>query len=201
VVTDQGGFSASVPLELPPARGGLPLPLQITSGARGFGAVGLGWDIPLSYLLFDNSLAHRRPAYAPAAPAAPRSRVTVALPGRTAEMIPIGQGSWIGRYAPDLSMTYDASPVRWRVHDGGGLTYTFVLYAQLMGAGGSYTFPNDPESGLWLLDTITGPGGATVQLTYTMPYVHVPGSTAQFVSIDLTKISYNPHPPCLRPGP
>lgn len=48
-----GGFSPALPLELPPARGGLPVPLEVVSGTRGFGAAGLGWDIPLSYVLVE----------------------------------------------------------------------------------------------------------------------------------------------------
>src|SRR3954452_18187419 len=45
-----GAFATSVPLTLPPARGGLPVPLQLAFGARGFGAAGLGWDVPLAYV-------------------------------------------------------------------------------------------------------------------------------------------------------
>ena len=103
-VSDQGGFAASVPLDLPPSRGGLPIPLQIVSGGRGVGAAGLGWDVPLSYVLVDSSIQRRRPMYQPGAATAPRERITVVLPGRSAEMVQTGTGSWIGRFAPDLSM-------------------------------------------------------------------------------------------------
>jgi hypothetical protein len=100
---DQGGYPASIPLDLPSSRGGLPVPVQIVSGARGFGAAGVGWDIPLSYVMVDNSLAHRRPAMAPGATVKPRERVTLSLLGRNVEMLPQGDG-WIGRSATDLSM-------------------------------------------------------------------------------------------------
>lgn len=60
-VNATGAFPAAVPLDLPAARGGLPIPLQIVYGGRGCGAAGLGWDIPLSYVQRDRTLAHRRP--------------------------------------------------------------------------------------------------------------------------------------------
>jgi hypothetical protein len=49
-VSSSGGYQAAVPLELSGARGGLPVPVQVVYTERGFGAAGLGWDVPLSYL-------------------------------------------------------------------------------------------------------------------------------------------------------
>src|SRR5712692_4834016 len=73
-VNATGTFAAAIPLELPPARGGLPIPLQIRYGARGVGAAGLGWDLPLSYIQRDRTFAHRRPASSPGALPVPRER-------------------------------------------------------------------------------------------------------------------------------
>ena len=61
-LTDSGGYAAAVPFELPPSRGGLPVPVQLVSGSRGFGAAGVGWDVPLSFVQFD-FIGHRRPAF------------------------------------------------------------------------------------------------------------------------------------------
>jgi hypothetical protein len=61
-VNASGGYTASVPLNFPIARGDVPVPMQIISGARGVGAAGLGWDIPLSYVRRDSTYQHRRPA-------------------------------------------------------------------------------------------------------------------------------------------
>ena len=47
-VGSSGGYGTSVPLDLPGARGGLPVPVQVVFGGRRFGAAGLGWDVPLS---------------------------------------------------------------------------------------------------------------------------------------------------------
>src|SRR5512133_676121 len=59
-VSASGGVATSVPLDLPAARGGVPVPLQIAYGARGVGAAGLGWDVPLSYVRRDTSFARSR---------------------------------------------------------------------------------------------------------------------------------------------
>src|SRR5687768_6162735 len=44
-----GGYAASVPLDLPAARGGLTVPVQVAYDGRKVGAAGLGWDVPLSF--------------------------------------------------------------------------------------------------------------------------------------------------------
>ena len=88
--TDSGGYAASVPLDLPSSRGGLPIPVQIVSGTKGVGAAGLGWDVPLSFVHVDTFIAGHRPTYAPGEPVAARQRITVSLPGRRVEMLPQG---------------------------------------------------------------------------------------------------------------
>jgi hypothetical protein len=182
---ENGDYSASVPLDLPPARGGLPIPLEIVSGTHGFGAAGVGWDIPLSYLLVDHGFAHRRPAYQPGAAIAPREQIVVALPGRHVEMIPLGAPSnhqWIGINAPDISMAVDANG-NYQVFDGGGLTYTFLTSAATDSTG----------AGLWLLDTIAGAGKSSVKLHYDV-LTGVIANSPNTVSVDLRSIDYNAHP-------
>src|SRR3954468_15066007 len=60
-VNVSGGYGASVPLDLPPARGGMPIPIQLSYQERGVGAAGLGWDVPLSYIRRDTTIARHRP--------------------------------------------------------------------------------------------------------------------------------------------
>src|SRR5262249_5519290 len=60
-VNSSGGYGASVPLALPPAQGGLPVPLSIVFGGHRVGAAGLGWDVPLSFIHRNTTIAHRRP--------------------------------------------------------------------------------------------------------------------------------------------
>jgi RHS repeat-associated protein len=183
----QGGYSTTIALDFPAARGGLPIPVQVVSGTKGFGAAGVGWDVPLSFVLVDRSFGHRRPAKTPDAAPVPRDRVTVALPGRQVEMVPQG-GHWIGRTAPDLLLKDENG--KWVLYDGRGLTYTFAQDPLLAGTGGPYA----GRAGLWLLETIRGPGKAMVLLEHHVEQVHSPGDPVPSVSVDLVRVKYNPHP-------
>src|SRR5262249_54481258 len=89
-VTVSGGYSASVPLDLPGARGGLPVPVAIVYGERGVGAAGLGWDVPLSYIRRDLTVAHLPPPGPSRAAPQPRHRVMLVLGGTPME---VGRGS------------------------------------------------------------------------------------------------------------
>ncbi|WP_147451091.1 RHS repeat-associated core domain-containing protein [Corallococcus llansteffanensis] len=177
-VNASGGYSASIPLDLPAARGDLSVPLSISSGARGVGAVGLGWEVPLSYVRRDLTFAHRKPQMGSDVPPAGREQVTLSLQGQAMDLLPRGT-TWIVRYdAPDLVLKEQAGT--WVMYDGRGKTWTFTEPAPLSGAG------------LWLLSSITGPDGTAVQLEYDVSSVAVPGGSA--VSIDLRRVLYNKHP-------
>ena len=173
-----GTFATAVSLELPPARGGLPIPLQIAYGGGGVGAAGLGWDVPLSYIQRDQTMAHRRPASAPGALPEPRDRAYVSLLGQSVELISQG-GDWVAR-SGTLELTVRESGGAWLAYDGNGRTYTFTRPANL-GA-----------TGLWLLDSITGAGGASVSLTYQISTPAIDGGSG--IAIDLLGISYNSNP-------
>jgi RHS repeat-associated protein len=190
-----GGYSTSVPLDLPAARGGLPVPLQIVSGSPRYGALGVGWDIPLSYVYVAYSVAHHRPDSTNTTEAGPRTRVTLSLLGRNVEMIRkdiswVGEQVWIGRNAPDLEMRSNGAT--WVLYDGNGLTYKFGMHSYMSRMGG----PSLASGGMWLLDDITGRGGASVHLDYETRAVriHPDEDTQDAVTINLTKIHYNPAP-------
>lgn len=195
---DSGGYAASIPLDLPASRGGLPLPLQVSSGAKGFGAAGVGWDVPLSYVLVDRSFVHRRPAMTPGATPTPRERITVSLLGQRVEMIRSGN-QWTARHAPDLAMRREGNT--WVVVDGNGRSFTFTQHALLAGTGGPFA----GSGGMWLLDSIRGDGGSVVKLRYEIASVIVPKapspqlpdasflpSPSPAISIDLVGLAYNP---------
>ncbi|WP_240359176.1 RHS repeat-associated core domain-containing protein [Pyxidicoccus trucidator] len=180
-VGSSGQFSASVPLDLPESRGGLPIPLSIGSAAQGMGAVGLGWDIPLSYIRRDTSFAHRRPAFGNSTTPQPRTQVTLSIQGQLMDLVPRGPmvngvQEWVVRYdSPELLLREQNGG--WVMYDGQGRTWTFV--------------ERNP-TGLWLLDSISGPGGASVKLEYAIGYpVEYAG---QAVAIDLLRVLYNKHP-------
>jgi len=86
-VTSSGGYSTSVPLDFPSARGGLPVPVHIVYGERGFGAAGLGWDVPLSYIQRDTTLTRRRPVDTASVAPQPREQLSVTLAGSRIDLI------------------------------------------------------------------------------------------------------------------
>ena len=103
-VNSSGGYSASVPLDLPGARGGLPVPVHVVYAERGFGAAGLGWDLPLSYLLDDTTFARRRPVGTPGVAAQPREQVSVVLDGQRIDLVRTAN-AWVARRdAADLAL-------------------------------------------------------------------------------------------------
>jgi RHS repeat-associated protein len=183
VSSSTGGYSASVPLDLPTPRGNLPIPLQLIYGSRGFGAAGLGWDTPLSYVQDETFFAHRRPA--PSSDTAPvaRERIILSLLGRRMDMVPKGT-DWVARQG-STELTLRAVNGAWKVFDGDGRTYNFTQDQKLAG------------TGLWLLDSIKGPGGTSLTITYDIELPTLPGmpSTATpGLSIDIVHISYDVHP-------
>ncbi|RKH32678.1 hypothetical protein D7Y13_30145 [Corallococcus praedator] len=185
-VNASGGYSASIPLDLPGSRGGLPVPVSIGSGGRGVGAVGLGWDIPLSYIRRDLTFAHRKPRVGTGAPTG-REQVTLSLQGQTLELFPrqVSAGPpqvlhWGARNgAPDLLLKEVEGT--WVMYDGEGWTWTFTQPNLLFGAG------------LWLLTSITGPDNTAVQLLYDVSGVATPGAGVGY-TIDLRQVLYNKHP-------
>ncbi|AKQ68271.1 hypothetical protein A176_005183 [Myxococcus hansupus] len=194
-VNASGGYSASIPLELPTSRGGLPVPISINSGTRGVGAVGLGWDIPLSYIRRDMTFAHRKPQVGSSTNIAPagREQVTLFLQGQVMDLVPrqVSAGSpqavhWVPRYnAPDLLLQEQGGT--WVMHDGDGRTWTFTAMSGLEG------------TNLWLLTSITGPDNTAVNLTYDISHTPVPGGSLG-LTIDLRQLLYNKHPsaPCFK---
>ena len=178
LVSATGTFAVAIPLELPPARGGLPVPLQITHGARGVGAAGVGWDLPLSYIQRDRKFAHRRPASSPGALPGPRERAYLSLFGQSVELVREGS-VWVAR-SGTLELVVRESAGSWLAYDGKGRTYTFVRPASL------------GSTGLWLLKSVSVAGGASIQLTYQIITWPLDGGVG--TAIDLLRIAYNTHP-------
>jgi RHS repeat-associated protein len=179
--TPSGGYSASLPFDLPAPRGDLPVPFGVSYSGHGVGAAGLGWDVPLSYIRRTQSLAHRRPSFGPSNAPQGFDRVTVVLEGREISLIEVN-GSWIAHQdAPQLVATYDAGSKTWRMQDGQGWTWWFSEPAALSGVG------------MWLLDAVTSPSADNaVDLGYEVTLQPLVADGA--VSIDLTQVSYDVHP-------
>src|SRR6202451_3674409 len=170
-----GSLPASIALDFPPARGGLPIPLQIVYTPHRVGAAGLGWDIPFSYLQQDSTFAHRRPASAADVAPVPRQRTILSLFGQSTDLLQQGN-EWVARVGT-LELIVRQSGNLWYAYDGQGRTYTFEFP------------PTLPNSGIWLLKSISAAGGAMVTLGYSSGSVPLNGGLG--TSINLVNIQYN----------
>lgn len=178
-VNSSGGYGASVPLDLPAARGGLPVPVHVVYTEHGFGAAGLGWDVPLSYLRDDTTFAHRRPVAAPGAAPQPREQVSVVLDGQRIDLVRTAT-AWVARQdAPDLEVRHP-SDGSWVMFDGHGRTYQFTAPSSALAG-----------TGVFLLTDVTGVGGSNVHFDYT---IATPQLGELALAIDLAAVHYNPSP-------
>lgn len=119
-----GGFSASVPLELPDPRGPLPVPVSIVyTGAARAGAAGVGWDVPLTFVRRQVSTWRRRPESAVLSDQGPE-RIQLGLGGATQLMVRRADGV----YVPHASGEYlelRPSGAGWKLRTLDNLEYTF----------------------------------------------------------------------------
>src|SRR5262249_36952953 len=151
-----GGYSASVPLELPPARGGLPVPVQISYTERGIGAAGRGWDVPLSYIRRDTTIQRRRPIGTANVAPQPREQVALVLDGKQVDLVATASG-WSARRDDVALQVRDQGNGNWVAYDGQGRTYLFGTVS-----------PALTGTGLSLLHDVTGVGGSQVHLDYSI---------------------------------
>lgn len=186
------GYTTSAPLDLPPARGGLPIPVRLDIGGTQVGALGRGGDVQLSFVRDLSSFAQRRPTGAPGVQPSPKRRVTLSLLGQEVDLVLKTRDSsgetWVPQRGSE-ALTIRKIGALWRAYASDGLTYTFTQPAMAS------------PLGLWLLDRIEGPAGARVQLEYeiamhqVLPTPEHPGASlppAYFgASIDLTRVLYN----------
>src|ERR1044071_6488044 len=176
---NSGGYGASVPLDCPPARGSLPVPVQITYSEHGVGAAGRGWDVPLSYIRRDTTVIHRRPVGTANAAPAPREQVSLTLGGRSTDLVPVTNG-WIARNDDAQLQVRNQADGTWVAYDGQGRTFTFAAISSALAG-----------TNLWLLQDIVASGGGKVHLDYSIGTPTVSGNSA--IAIDLTRVSYNPN--------
>lgn len=190
-VNSQGGYGASVPLDLPAVRGGLPLLVGIVSGGHTTGAAGLGWDMPLSFVRRDTTVAHRRPINSPDLPPQIGEQISVVIEGQRTDLVQTGDTVWVPRRNGPQLEVHKQSDSSWVMYDGNGLTYTFATVSSLLAG-----------ADLWLLQDVTGPGGNHVHLDYdvenpTFTGIDAHGNHFTYqlgVSIDLTAARYNISP-------
>ena len=160
-VNSQGGYGASVPLDLPEARGGLPVPLHISYGGNKVGAAGLGWDVPLSYIFVDTTIAHRRPIGSPNAAPQARERISLVLEGQRIDLLRTSTtaSTWSARRNGAQLEVRDRGDGIMFMYDGEGRTYTFSSQG---GAAGTRLLGGK----LFLLNGISAPGGNSAVFLY-----------------------------------
>jgi hypothetical protein len=184
-VNSMGGYRASVPLDLPAARGGLPVPVQIVYGGHRVGAAGLGWDVPLSYIFRDTTIAHRRPEknFSDASPQA-REQVLLMLDGQRIDLVRNAADTvWVARRNGAQLEVRDRGNGSMVMYDGEGRTYTFSAQGPKAGArlvGGK----------LFLLNGISAPDGNSVVFIYQFNVPALPGGGSG-LAIDLLHVRFN----------
>jgi RHS repeat-associated protein len=130
----------------------------------------------------ETALSHSRPAIGTDETPMQRERIVLSLPGRQTDMVR-RQGEWVPRNG-GLAVRMRQAGAGWVVFDGSGLTYTFTQDSKLQG------------TGLWLLESIKGPGagGNLLKVTHKVGLKLMPGSPYAAVTIDVSHISYDAHP-------
>ena len=176
-----GGYGASVPLDLPGARGGLKVPVQRrlwrTPVRRG------GAWLGRAALLHSPRCAYRASPPGQYAGCAPQSREQLTLDG-TALVRKADDTGWVARRNDaQLEVRDVGDGVHFEVYDGNGLQYSFSSKP----AGASQ--PLDGGN-LYLLEDIFGQGGTHVHLAYTIGTPTLAGGVTG-LSIDLASVSYN----------
>jgi hypothetical protein len=187
-VGSSGHYKTSVPLDLPSARGGLPVPVQVLYGGRRFGAAGLGWDVPLSSISRNVRLAHRRPANLPDTSPQAREQLTLTLNGGGIDLVRKADDTgWVALRNDAQLEVRDVGGGVLEMYDGKGLRYSFSS------APSGASQPLD-QGNYYLLQDIFGPGGTRVHLTYAFGAPTIAGGRAGSftgLSIDLASVSYN----------
>ena len=186
-VNSSGGYRASVPLDLPAARGGLPVPVQIVYGGHRVGAAGLGWDVPLSYIFRDTTIAHRRPANFPDASPQAREQVLLMLDGQRIDLVRnAADTAWVARRNGAQLEVRDRGDGIMFMYDGEGRTYTFSSQG---GAAGTRLLGGK----LFLLNGISAPGGNSAVFLYQFGAPALPGG-GNGLAIDLLHVRFNKSP-------
>lgn len=144
-VTATGGFPASVPLDLPGPRRGLPVPLGVVyNGGTAAGVAGAGWDVPLSYVRRSDVPWRRKPEFAAFGAEAATPRMTVSIGGGEQLMVP--RGDVFVPFAANEYTELRQDGATWRLRTLANVEYVFSPLSAVT------TWQGDPD--LWLLTEI-----------------------------------------------
>jgi len=190
-VSPVGAAHPSAPIDLPPERHGLPLPLTLVeTGGHIVKEAGLGWSVPLSYVEVNSSNARRRPRFlisgAPWTGPTPSAlpNVTVSLSGARTMFVKVDEAGHYrsvvdGQNAQLTDRT--AQNNTWELLDGHGRKYVFSALA-------------NADASHWFLTQILDGTGDHVDLKYNAVRVTDLGKapqTAPAIEIQLGSILYD----------
>jgi hypothetical protein len=188
-VSSMGALLQTVDLDLPAARGSLPIPLAIVyDGSRNIGAAGVGWEIPFSYVETTTNVSSRKPRWLPGpitGAALPARRVIVHLAGSEILMVPTDKPNVYRPFGADeYAELHRQDNGRWLYKQSNGLTYHFEPLASAQDSSRAY---------LTTIHDRTGHNKLT--LTYAVLEVAVPSglahTPASLREILLTNVQYN----------
>jgi RHS repeat-associated protein len=187
-VNSTGGYSTSVPLDLPAVRGGLPVPLHVVYGGHNVGAAGMSWDVPLTYIFVSENIAHRRPKPATFSPFVqplhPPQHYVLVFEGQPTELVRNAANTvWVAQRGDMQLEVRTGSTGQMVMYDGQGRTYTFSDHRATASSLTGHVF---------LLDAITAVSN-TVHFEYSITTPTLPGGGSA-LSINLVNVSYNTHP-------
>jgi RHS repeat-associated protein len=152
--------------------------LEISYGGKRVGAAGLGWDVRLSYIYRDTTIAHHRPA---------RQRLSITLGGQSIVLVRNSADSaWLGQLNAQQIKVRDAGVGTMVMYDGEGRTFTFS--AKGATAGSALVNGN-----LFLLTNIRGTDGNQAAIDYDIGAPTLPGGGVG-LAINIKELSYNVNP-------
>ncbi len=170
-VSPTGGYSASVPLDLPSPRGGLPVPVAVQyTGVARAGAAGVGWDVPLSFVAWQRD-EHSKPKADENDGSRPR-RLWLSLGGSATRMV--ATDATETRFVPLVAGEYQEL-----VRDGNDWVLRTLSNLE-------YRFAPNSAEGSWLLASIIDRTGTD---RVTLEYNAVGVGTCAPDTV-LTKVSY-----------
>lgn len=185
-----GGYSTSVPMDLPAARDGLPVPVQVSYGEKQIGAAGMGWDVPLSFISRNNTTAYSRPAPQAAGQSTPlraRESLSLTLDGARVDLVRnAANTAWVARRGGSQVEVRAGADGIMLMYDGEGRTYSFSSQSPLVGG-------RLVDGNLYLLKSITSTGGNRVELGYSITAPALSGGGSG-LAINLVSVAYNLNP-------
>jgi RHS repeat-associated protein len=191
-VSEGGGYTTSIPLDLPEPRGQLTVPVSVTYAGGGRAAeAGVGWNIPIAYVRLRNNVSQHKPKFASMSsdiPSSPPTEVKERL------SLDLGAGSMLMNPVPASTSSDMPGVYRPMFSAGMELRKTPRGWTALDGSGRAYFFEQLPaldDKTLWVLTEIQDRTQKNkVTLTYSVETPAFPNQSAGISELFLTDVRY-----------